>query len=656
MKIVYLKRLTLSNWRAQNRTIEFSDGQNEILGRNKSGKSTTKDAILWLLTGYDSEDRFNYQLFDTTQEYSYETSVPASVEAEIDVDGVAYTLKRVAKQGWTRKRGGDVYEKKNTDDYSFFIDSVESSSGEYTKFIENLLCPLEHLKFILNISHFMSLDWREMRKILADIIGEIKPDDYQGDYSDLTGLLEKYGSLDTVKDMLDSRRKPVLKLVGTKTNPGTLQPEIDALEDNLPGISGAESAETRSKEIRARISALDGLITGASESIKPAIRRRNEQLLEISRAENELEKARADYDSDFISRKREINLKIIDIERANKHAQENARNEQARKDAIAKRIEALREEIKKRLDRRLDLLEKNKAVKARVFSSDRCAYCGQQLPPDMLEDARQKFNDETRREHERIVAEGKANNEMIADITGQIEMLEKSLDDSPADIKLQSTVELKRQLTELIDGRLPFENTAQYMEIKDKIDRLKSQVIEIPVAPDTSAYAEEKESLLQELSECGQTLGRKAEYDRMVGSIEKKKQELTANINELVRIEGLISLADSMEKEKMEIIRRKVQNLFDICDIEMEVKKKDGTMTPACNISVNGVPWAVLNTAGQIAAGIDMSNAFCKHDGISMPLLLDNMESVDSDTEIMSHGRQMIIFRREDCDFRIVNY
>ena len=141
MKEISIKTLELSNWRAQNRKITFS-AMTEIEGRNESGKSTTKDAMLWLLTGYDSEDRFNYQLFDTTREYTQETSVPAYVEASFNIDNIDYTLKRCARQGWVRKRNSTNYEKKPTDDYSFFIDGVEVSSGEYTRFVEASFCPI----------------------------------------------------------------------------------------------------------------------------------------------------------------------------------------------------------------------------------------------------------------------------------------------------------------------------------------------------------------------------------------------------------------------------------------------------------------------------------------------------------------------------------
>ncbi len=63
MKTITLKKLSIQDWRGQNRVINFSSST-EIKGRNKSGKSTVFNAFLWLMTGADAEDRVNYKLFN----------------------------------------------------------------------------------------------------------------------------------------------------------------------------------------------------------------------------------------------------------------------------------------------------------------------------------------------------------------------------------------------------------------------------------------------------------------------------------------------------------------------------------------------------------------------------------------------------------------
>ena len=122
----------------------------------------------------------------------------------------------------------------------------------------------------------------------------------------------------------------------------------------------------------------------------------------------------------------------------------------------------------------------------------------------------------------------------------------------------------------------------------------------------------------------------------------------------LVRLEGLIFQVDAMEKEKAEIIRRKVSSLFDICEVEMEERKKDGGFTPACNILVCGVKAQVTNTASKILAGADIAKAFAKFYELNMPLIVDNRERVDDHIMLGAEGQQVVELKRDNVEFTVL--
>ena len=207
MKTITLKKLTLQDWRGQNKVINFGHNT-EIKGRNKSGKSGCFNAWLWLLTGADEQDRINYKLYDDTLPLTYENSKLAYAEAVLDIDGVEYTLKKTAKQGWTRKKGREEYEKKATDDYKFYIDSIERSASDYKSFIEENFAPIEKLKIMLNIRYYQSLDWEDMRKHFESLVGNIDESEMKGDYTDILNDLRKY-PIDEVKSSYKSKIKAV---------------------------------------------------------------------------------------------------------------------------------------------------------------------------------------------------------------------------------------------------------------------------------------------------------------------------------------------------------------------------------------------------------------------------------------------------------------
>ena len=96
MKKVELKKLVAKNFRSKSFEFEFGE-HNAIRGKNRSGKSSVKNAFFWLLTGADDLDRTNFNLFDTTILHTKENSVPTIVTGVFVIDGVEYEISRTAK-------------------------------------------------------------------------------------------------------------------------------------------------------------------------------------------------------------------------------------------------------------------------------------------------------------------------------------------------------------------------------------------------------------------------------------------------------------------------------------------------------------------------------------------------------------------------------
>ena len=85
----------------------------------------------------------------------------------------------------------------------------------------------------------------------------------------------------------------------------------------------------------------------------------------------------------------------------------------------------------------------------------------------------------------------------------------------------------------------------------------------------------------------------------------------------------------------------------------MEQRQKNGGTAPACNIILEGVPSQVSNTASKMLIGIDISNAFCRYLDTSLPMIVDNMESMDDGYDMNPEGRQEIFLARRDNDFMV---
>ena len=645
MKRVTLNSLELANWRAQTRKVAFN-GNTEIHGRNKEGKSTVFNAFLWLLTGYDEYDRSNYNLFDNKVEQTYENAVPASVEGVFDIDGNEYTFKKVAKQGWTRPRNKTDYERKGSDDYSFFVDGIEVSATKYKSTIEGLFAPIDKLKIMLNIRYFLMLDWKDMRKQLECLVGEINESDFKGDYSFIAKDMERH-TIDELKTLYSSQKREINKVIDS------LPISIEALKSNLPNMDGVDEAQKVVNECNAEIEKLMEEVQGKTSSLQPYIDKRNEELKEIASLEEEYKKDESVYKKNYFDELSKCQSEIADIERKNAQIERENRDNRARHDTLKIRIENKKKELEGLQAYRETLLEQNKKVKELVFSEDKCPYCGQELPEDKLEEQRAKFNENKEAKHKAIVAEGKSNNTKIQACQDEIARLEDSLssarqnDEELIDIK---TAEAKYM--SLKESYSPFECTNEGRARKSVIEEKLANLTIVPDVDD-SEFVIKRSELVSKKDEALKKLALKDEYNRQIEKIAQMQDELKGNTVEVAKIEGKIAKVKEYEQERANIVNDKVSSKFNYVSIKMSEFNKSGEFVPACIITDNdGVNALVSNNASRILCGIDISLAFQNYFGISVPMFIDNAESVN-EGNYPEIGSQVIKMFVDECKFTI---
>lgn len=646
MKTIKLKKLTLQDWRAQNKVVEFTDNT-EIRGYNKSGKSSVYNGFLWLLTGCDAEDRMNYNLFDNTIEQTHDTSNIASVEGVFDIDGIEYTFKRTAEIGWTRKKGRDEYERKGSDNYKFYVDQIERNTSDYKKTIEDLFAPIGKLKIMLNLQHFLKMDWKEMRKNLQDLVGEITMSDFKGDYSDIMNDLRKY-SPEEVKSSYKAKIKPI------KQSIESLPITIETLKSSLPDITGLDEVQQEIDDAKSQIEAIDKQLLGSNENIQKYIDKREAERKKISELKDAYEDEKRKYNSQYTNAVRDIEQEIAKITFTNEQIKRE--NDKGNK-VIAEAKESLKSaniKLKSLNDYREVLLEQNSGVKAMQFKDYTCPYCGQKLPEDKLEEAKAKFNEIKEAKHSSIVAEGKRNNEVIEKVKKEIAELEAIIEKGYEEKPLLDKSELEAKIRNLQTAFVSYENTEEGKAKWNEICELQTNMTVVP-SSDNSTLINMKKSLLDDIQSLSKRLGDKDTYDKQMAVIQSKQKELKESAVELARLEGLINLVEKFEREKAQIISDRVNGRFDFVHIEMSSVNKSGDIIPDCRVlDADGVDASVTNFASQIRCGIDISTAFCKFYGVNQPMFIDFAESICADN-YPDTDRQTIKLIVDDCKFNVVN-
>ena len=644
MKELTLKKLTIENWRAQSKVIEFGN-ITEITGRNKEGKSTVMNAFLWLMTGYDEYDRSNYQLFDNTVEQTYENAVPASVEAVLEVNRNEYTFKKTAKQGWSRARGNSEYTRKGTDDYSFFADGIEVSATQYKTMIEGLLAPIDKLKIMLNIRYFLMLDWKDMRKQLESMVGEIESSDFRGDYGVILQDLIKH-TTDELKSLYKSKIKPI------KSSIDSMPITIETMQNNLPDLKEVEEARKAIDEAKQRIADIDEKIVGAGDFAKPYIDNRNSELAEIGKLKEDYANCEAAYNSKFDEEVLKITKEIRDVDSYNSDVDKANKKAEYDKENAKKELEKMNDLLTVLQKRHEELTEQNKECKARVFTGEKCSYCGQELPEDKLEEARKRFNEQKEKDHEYIVSQGKSNKEYLERTLKCIENLKAEIE-KPLEVReKKSKDDLEDKLDDLRKSFVPYNKTTEGAAKLSIIEEKRANLTVIP-QQDNSVLLNMKRGLLNEIEINSKKLGLKDEYDKQVEKIKGLQEELKNNSVELAKLEGKLAKVKEYEEEKAKIISDRVNGKFEYVQIEMSETNKSGDIVPACVVKDNkGVNALVTNNASRVLCGIDIAIAFQNFYGLSLPLFIDNYElfSKDNQPDINRQEIRMIV---DNCSFNV---
>lgn len=643
MKRLLLKKIRLSNFRGQNAEVCFNSGETRISGCNGIGKSAILKGWSWLLTSYtDALSNKNANLFDDRVELS-PTTPAASVYAEILLDEVEYSLERKAVAKFSRRRSTNDWEKASSDEYKLYIDDIETSATNFSRWIEDNICnDANMLKFLVSGDFFTMLienNKNDSRKVLEDVVGEVKREDMKGDYSIIDEDMKRYSV-----EHIEERTKVELRPLKARML------EIPAIIDS----KNATLAEYRRvdydaimREIEAKkaeIEDIDNRILGNGKAIEPILGRRDEILEIINFKTLALNDSRVTYLAKESAEINALKVKIDEIKRMNATVDTTNLSFERKKAELTARIARYEAEIVRLEARRESLIKDRDAVKARVFVDETCAYCGQELPFDMQEKARAKFNESRARELEDIVTRGKNNNLEIERVKASIEEAKNELNLIPMPSVKVDTSELEAELARLQSSFVPFESTSEYAKLTKEIEDLKAIMPEIPTN-DNEALTSAKRVLMNGLDELNRSYGLKYKADEICKEIESLKQELRSVGASIAMLEGKIDKCKEFRQEKADIVSFRVNDKLVGCSIDMWSTQKDGTLIPDVVLKGrDGVKFGSLNFSDQIKVRIEVQRLFMDSIGVELPIFIDEYSVFSDNNRPVIDGQSVCLY------------
>lgn len=613
MKTLKIKSIELSNFMKFGSFKADFTNFTKISGMNAEGKSTIATAILWLLYNCDYDMHDNPAVRRTVGGKPVD-DMDVFVTAVFDMDGKEVVATKTQK----RKYGKDEISYK--DDNSYEINGVPKTLTAFNEYFE-IVPKTDKIYVIPNA--FLTKKSDDMRAVLFALVDGITDRDIASEtdeLSELVPLLEKYTAEElkamnnkTVKDGKDISADRKSKIDGGMELIAQKQ-ELDLAEVELK----KKALEEQLEDCITKQNAAENLLGPYDKASSDALKLR----FDLSNMQN---KANAEIRKNKDDASKELALAGIEVGKLN-HELERVATHMAAMSDKADTAEAGRK----------DQAEKWKQAKERVFDENSlvCPYCGQELPQDRKEAMIAEFESHRAEELKTIEANGnlfkKTKEECLAEIEADretIERLEKEIRE--AELKQAELKEKYNSLPDCVD----VSQTDEYKEIEKKIAECEETMKRFDSTAGLKAELKQQESeIRKQIADCNSQL-LAADTTDIENQIAKWKDEQKNAEQAVTTAEKILYLLKQLDKCKNEKLTEEVNKHFSLVKWKLFEYAKNGEYKNCCIPMVDGKSILDIssNKGNRILGKIDICSSFQKIKGISMPIILDDAESLDSE-------------------------
>lgn len=650
MKIT-IKSIHIENFKGINMLDVNFSVKTKISGQNAVGKTTIFDAFTWLLFNKNSsgEEKFNVR---TLNEGIRVDNVEIKVSAILDVDGKGVELSKTQKQNWVKKRGTDTAVLQGNVN-SFEIDGYPKSEADFKAYVSELAQSEEMFKMLTNPQYFSSLKWKDQRDILMKLVSDVSDVELaqtDAKYAPLLSELEKAPSTD------DIRAKFSKALSEWKKKQAEIPVRIDEAMKTKVDIDVAEQElaktdlETKIADIDAKIKDSDGVMMELG---------REEMQLQFDMSgimqimNRDLKNMRSELEADLCGCKNELDHFASTISLKEKQISDN---EKAITDADTERKklgEKYNAEKAKAFDETPYLFDGSKWVFDE--NSTVCSLCGQKLPEDKIEQLKADF--ESRKRKAKADAEEKlksekirfdtekrtALNRLVAIGTERKNLITKLRDENAKakeEIKSlkeqeQEDIAKKEKLCQQLSS-IPeiadYSQNEEYVDLKARHDEVLEEIEKMNANGEDAAVESlksEKEELQARLDDVNKIIAKASmnvEIDERIGQLQEEQKEIGQKVADQ---EQILYLLEEFIRFKLNKVSESINSHFKTVNFKLFEMQLNGGMKDCCECTVNGVPYSTLNSGHRIVAGLDIIQSLSELYGVSVPIFVDNAESLN---------------------------
>ena len=643
MTEIKIKRLSLENFKChRNLTLTFDGGNASIYGDNASGKTSIYDALTWLLFGKDSagngEKNIEIKPLDANGEVKDHLAVTA-VEAVLDVNGEELTLRRTYKEVWTTKRGSSeqTYDG-NTSEY--YVSGVPCKKNAFQDKVNELVSE-DTFRLLTSVSHFANgISWQDRRAVLFQVAGVMDDDQILATNEAFAPLVESMGRL-SVEDYKKKLLAEKKKFVGAKTEiPARISECQKTIEDiqcvDFAGAKAQVEALTHKKEgVEAQILAIEH--DSAAEQKRLEIR---EAQLEMTALYNENKAYRASQSAGSLDL-HSLKNRLATLQTQHRTKVATTENERAYIADLEKNIEEARSYWI--------------SVNGDSFTGGTCVTCGQALPADKLQQAKDTFEAAKQKRLSDILQTANSYKEAKAQAVDRLNRITEEI----AQIESEATA-LAGRITAEENNVVEIQDMDGYAErsaaINEKIQKLNNDLADMVM--NTNAAVQklrmEKNEIIGLIATQQAIISKESLLDYSKQRVEQLREDARNAAECLEAIEKMLYLMEEYSRYKTRFVEDSINGLFRIARFRLFREQANGGIEDRCDVVHEGVPYVSVNNGMKINLGIDIINTLSVAYGVRVPLFVDNAESV---TKLENCNSQIIrlVVSENDKELR-VNY
>lgn len=616
---IRLKQLHLENFKCHRAlTLDFGGGNASIYGDNATGKTSIYDALTWLLFGKDSagNGEKSIDIKPLLPDGSVrDHQAVTEVEAVFLADGEEISLKRTYQEAWSTKRGSSeaTYDG-NTSEY--FVDGVPCKANAYKARVAELVDE-DRFRLLTAVSFFPAvMPWQKRREMLFDLFGCMDDKRIMETDSRFRPLYEAMGKL----PLADFKKVVTQKRKGFMATRDEVPARISECEKTISDLSGMDfdGAEAQLSILNGRLNSLNAELLAIEQNT--AVQRKE---IDLKKATLDLESIERDNDRYRATQKSAV-PSISTME-------EELRRVRSSLDSAKRSLEMRLRDIQKCDEAIAAAREQWKQINAEQFTEKTCPTCGQRLPENQIKESIAAFEADKKRRCSELVNRS----QLYKSDKGQFQKEEQ---------------DTRQYIQEL---------EANIREIEDRIQRAKAASAETAIA-DMPDYSEKKNAAQSAVTAIGVELKKlqedsasaasglrsrmgevKAEIDRVSGiaglrnaydyaqrRIKELREDAQAAADNLGQLDRMLYLIDEYSRYKASFVENGINDKFHLAKFRLFREQANGGVEDRCDVTYDGVPYIGLNNGMKINVGIDIINTLSRAYGVTVPLFVDNAESV----------------------------